>query len=63
MPKKSRSSSRGSMSRPAPTFAAAQRSVVEFNPDYTNVKQDLKPIGLLAVSFFAILIVLSFFLR
>ena len=35
----------------------------EFNPDYTYVKQDLKRIGLLAGSFFVILIVLSFFLR
>ena len=59
MPKKSRSSS----SRPTPTFASAQRSVVEFNPDYTNVKRDLKRIGVLAISFFAILIALSFFLR
>jgi len=35
----------------------------EFNPDYTHVKRDLKRIGILAGSFFAILIVLSFFLR
>ncbi len=60
MPRKSRSSS----SRPTPTFAsAAQRSqVVEFNPDYTNVKKDLKRIGVLAVTFFAILVALSFIL-
>ena len=35
----------------------------EFNPDYTYVKRDLKRIGILAGSFFAILIVLSFFLH
>jgi hypothetical protein len=35
----------------------------EFNPDYSNTKHDLKRIGILAGSFFAILIVLSFFLR
>lgn len=35
----------------------------EFNPDYSYVKQDLKRIGILAGSFFAVLIVLSFFLR
>ena len=35
----------------------------EFNPDYTYVKQDLKRIGILAGSFFVILVVLSFFLR
>jgi hypothetical protein len=60
MPRKSRSSS----SRSTPTFAGAQRSVVaEFNPDYTNIKRDLKRIGILAASFFTILIVLSFFLH
>lgn len=35
----------------------------EFNPDYTYVKKDLRRIGLLAGSFFVVLIVLSFFLR
>lgn len=43
--------------------AAATLAAVEFNPDYSNVKSDLKKIGILAGSFFAILIVLSFFLR
>jgi len=36
---------------------------VEFNPDYTDVKRDLKRIGLLAGSFIALLVALSFFLR
>ncbi|MBI5297548.1 MAG: hypothetical protein HY869_18870 [Chloroflexi bacterium] len=36
---------------------------VEFAPDYTHVKHDLTRIGILAGSFFAILIVLSFFLK
>jgi hypothetical protein len=36
---------------------------VEFNPDYTNIKTDLKRIGMLAGSFFVILVALSFFLR
>jgi hypothetical protein len=62
MPRKSRTIS----SRPTATFAGAaaqqQRVVVEFNPDYTNVKRDLKRIGILAGSFFALLIVLSFVL-
>lgn len=35
----------------------------EFNPDYTHVKRDLTRIGILAGSFFGILIVLSFFLK
>lgn len=34
----------------------------EFKPDYTYVKKDLQRIGILAGSFFAILIILSFFL-
>jgi hypothetical protein len=38
-------------------------AVTEFNPDYSNVKYDLKRIGILAGSFFVILIILSFFLR
>lgn len=37
----------------------AQKS--EFNPDYTQVKADLKRIGLLAGTFIAILVILSLF--
>jgi len=35
---------------------------VEFNPDYTYVLKDLKRIGMLAGTFFAILIALAFIL-
>jgi len=35
--------------------------VTEFNPDYTFIKRNLKRIGLLAGTFFAILIVLAIF--
>ena len=35
----------------------------EFNPDYSPVIKDLKRIGILAGTFFMILIGLSFFLR
>jgi len=59
MPKKSRSVG----NRPSPTFAGIQRGTTEFNPDYSNTKRDLKRIGILAVGFFALLIVLSFFLH
>ncbi len=45
----------------APTGRYASTS--EFNPDYTPIIKDLKRIGILAGSFFAILIILSFFLR
>jgi|GEM_PF-6000298 len=45
-----------------PTFAGLQRASnnTEVNFDYTIVKSDLKKIGILAGSFFAILIALSF---
>jgi hypothetical protein len=35
----------------------------EFNPDYTHVKRDLSRIGILAGSFFGLLIILSFFIK
>jgi hypothetical protein len=35
----------------------------EFNPDYTFVKQDLKRIAILAVTFVVILIALSYILK
>ena len=60
MAKKSRSVS----TKAAPTFAGIQRGSVsaEFNPDYSTIKKELKQIGILAGSFFAILIALSFVL-
>jgi hypothetical protein len=38
-------------------------SSTDFNPDYTDIISDLKKIGILASSFIAILIILTFFLR
>ncbi|MDX9992148.1 MAG: hypothetical protein RBS68_08875 [Anaerolineales bacterium] len=38
-------------------------AATEFNPDYGPVKKDLRRIGILAGSFFVILVALSFFLR
>jgi hypothetical protein len=35
----------------------------DFNPDYSQTIKDLKRIGILASSFIAILVVISFFLR
>jgi hypothetical protein len=64
MAKKTRSVTTSAKS--APTFASIQRgstaAATEFNPDYTQTKADLKRIGMLAGTFFAILIVLSFVL-
>ena len=45
-----------------PATSTASRAT-EFNPDYTHVKRDLGRIGVLAGSFIALLIVLSFFLK
>jgi hypothetical protein len=61
MAKKNRSVS----TKSAPTFAGIQRGTVntEFNPDYSTIKKELKRIGVLAGSFFALLIVLSFFIK
>ncbi len=42
---------------------AVSSSRNEFNPDYSDVRRDLKRIGSLAGFFIAVLIVLSFFLR
>jgi hypothetical protein len=49
---------------PAPTNPSrrssfARASEAEFNPDYTYVLKDLRRIGILAGSFFTILIVLA----
>jgi hypothetical protein len=62
MPKKTRSVS---TSKATPTFAGIQRGDVtaDFNPDYSNTKQELKRIGMLAGGFFAALIILSFFIK
>jgi hypothetical protein len=48
-----------------PSYSRSTRTAapVEFNPDYSYVMKDLKKIGILAVSFVSILVVLSFFLR
>ncbi|HSV86357.1 MAG TPA: hypothetical protein VLH85_07270 [Levilinea sp.] len=47
-------------STPAPSRPALSS---EFNPDYTKTIQDLKKIGIMAVSFISILVALSFFLN
>ncbi|MBT3336529.1 MAG: hypothetical protein HN855_02485 [Anaerolineae bacterium] len=53
---------RSSNSRKPAKVARESRSEREFNPDYTEIKSDLKRIGLLAGMFLAILIALSFVL-
>ncbi len=47
---------------PSVTVAPASKTF-EFKPDYSYVIKDLRRIGMLAGTFFVILVVLSFFLR
>jgi hypothetical protein len=63
MAKKTRSTSTSIKS--TPTFAGIQRGTMssEFNPDYSNIKKELKRIGMLAAGFFVVLVVLSFFIK
>jgi hypothetical protein len=59
----------GFESRAAPAQAttseppALRSSGSDFNPDYSQTIKDLKRIGILAGSFIAILVIISFFLR
>ena len=43
--------------------SAVKNAPVAFNPDYSPIVRDLKRIGLLAGSFIAILVILSFILN
>jgi hypothetical protein len=61
MSKKSKKNYRNTNQFTAKPSAPAQPSA-EFNPDYTDVIKDLKRIGTLALTFFVILIALSFVL-
>jgi hypothetical protein len=45
---------------PRPLSTPAARTT-EFNPDYSTTKRELRRIGILAGSFFAILVVLAIF--
>ncbi len=51
----------------APASPSFRRTITtspaEFTPDYTYVKTDLRRIGVLAGSFFVILVVLSFIIK
>lgn len=52
-----------SMPSAAAKPVVARSTAQEFNPDYSYVIADLKRIGVLAVSFIAVLVVLSFILK
>ena len=63
--RQSRKSSRQtrSTSRSPRQRASRSTSAEGFNPDYSQTIKDLKRIGILAGTFFTILVALSFFLR
>ncbi len=48
---------------PTPSSGVVKSAESEFRPDYSQTIKDLKRIGTLAGTFFAILVILSFFLR
>lgn len=52
-----------SAATPRSSFSRRTTTASEFNPDYTYVIKDLKRIGLLAGTFFVVLIALSFFIH
>jgi hypothetical protein len=63
---KSSSSEITSMAAPQTntSFSSSSRaSSTEFNPDYSQTIKDLKRIGILAGTFFTVLVIISFFLR
>lgn len=64
--KRSVSSTQVAAAAPAvsiPRTSSNRSMTTEFNPDYSYVRSDLKRIGILASSFFVVLVILSFFLR
>lgn len=61
MSKKSRQSYKQIIKAQDTTLPASKST--EFNPDYSDVKRDLKRIGILASTFFVVLIALTFVLR
>ncbi len=70
MSKKQKRQVSGASSRPAtpeptarPASPSRPGSNGEFNPDYSYVISDLKRIALLAISFTAVLVILSFILK
>lgn len=62
MSKKSKKGYKQIIKSQEPMAVQTTRSI-EFNPDYTDVKKDLRRIGVLASIFFVVLIALSFILK
>ncbi len=53
--------SKKSRRQAARQFVSVAARTTEFNPDYTIIKRDLKRIGILAGTFFAVLVILAIF--
>lgn len=62
MSKKSKKKFRNTAKLADKTSSAGSAKTNEFDPDYSDVVKDLKRIGILAGTFFVLLIVLSFIL-
>lgn len=62
MSKKSKKNFRDTSKIKAKTSVSSTKSNEEFDPDYSYVIKDLKRIGVLAGTFFVILVALSFML-
>jgi hypothetical protein len=62
MAKKTKRQLRSSADLAAAAGAAPRSAERDFNPDYSYVVKDLRRIGLLAGTFFVVLVVLSFLL-
>ena len=52
-----------SLQQNANASVSSRLSGSDFNPDYSQTIKDLKRIGILAGTFFTILVIISFFLR
>lgn len=62
MSKKSKKNYRNTRKLADKNKAASGAKAYEFDPDYSDVVKDLKRIGVLAATFFVVLIALSFIL-
>jgi hypothetical protein len=61
--RQNRKSKRAESTQATRTASSSRVTEGEFDPDYSYVKKDLSRIGVLAGTFFVILIVLSFILN
>jgi hypothetical protein len=63
MPKKNRRPTTKDIQRSVAPTSNASSKPFEFNPDYSYVVKDLRTIGILAGTFVAAIVILSFFIN